>query len=399
MAEIKYASLLNAYISTEGSNGIMTNYTYYSILVTYTDGSREIVEGRAFQLKNLLPYLRTPQDELMEIKQAIRDLRSDMNDIADQKMQYVIDTLFPIPDVENLNELDAIAKLEESGLTPVLVNSYPPNTPRSGVVRAFRRNSDSFKRVDLDVIHALPEVMGLQEAEALGMLRAAGFSVNVEHTMRTDCANGEVLSCVRDSDASLDVTLEICTSIPDTTGMPLEEALATLKAAGFEATVRKNVVYRQETPTVIRWISSGDNTVQLHVHVPAKTRCRHVDVRWTNLPDSNGDKYSATAEVDNATRSIIITVNASAGGRSKYKISEISSKSVLQYSQPQLRTPDVVLTPSASCEFEIELPAQYGFRDPNNTEIKLPESLSLSLELQYGLMKKVSIPLEFSFEW
>lgn len=40
---IAYATILNSFVSTEGSNGFMTNYIYYSVLVTNTDGTREIV--------------------------------------------------------------------------------------------------------------------------------------------------------------------------------------------------------------------------------------------------------------------------------------------------------------------------------------------------------------------
>ena len=64
---IKYTQVLNSFVSTEGSNGIMTNYIYYSVLVVNTDGSSEIVEGKSHQISHLLRYVRTPVDEQMEL--------------------------------------------------------------------------------------------------------------------------------------------------------------------------------------------------------------------------------------------------------------------------------------------------------------------------------------------
>ena len=42
---IKYVNVVNSFVSTEGSNGFMTNYVYYTLLVVNTDGTSQIVEG------------------------------------------------------------------------------------------------------------------------------------------------------------------------------------------------------------------------------------------------------------------------------------------------------------------------------------------------------------------
>ena len=37
--EIEYAQLINSFVSTEGQDGIMTNYIYYSVLVVFKNGT------------------------------------------------------------------------------------------------------------------------------------------------------------------------------------------------------------------------------------------------------------------------------------------------------------------------------------------------------------------------
>ena len=176
---IKYVQVLNSFVSTEGSAGIMTNYIYYSLLVVNTDGSTEIVEGRSHQISWLLPYVRTPMDEIAELKETVRNLRRDINEIADQKAKYLVDSLFPIPDILNKNEVEAIELLEKAGLEPVLLNRYPETTPKNGIVRVFARNAENFKKVDVKIIHDLPAVTGLRMEDALKQLTAAGFQAEI----------------------------------------------------------------------------------------------------------------------------------------------------------------------------------------------------------------------------
>lgn len=397
MAAIRYTSIINAYVSTEGSNGIMTNYIYYSLLVTYENGSREIVEGKANHIAHLLSYLRTPEDELQELNRTLHSLRAEMNEIADQKMNYVVDTLFPIPDIQGMNELDAIARLQEAGLSPVLLNAYPETAPRNGIVRSYSRNKAVFKQVDLDIIHVLPDVEGRPEADARACLQAAGFHVQTSYIVRSDRENGIVLSCSRESETCLDVQMSVCVCIPETTGMTLDEALAALHAIGFEAEVKKTPVLSCTEPRVIKWNSKNDKTVRLMVNIPLETVCRQVKVEWENLPDSSGDSYTASAVFENRRNVLIITLNATAGSRTKYKLNAIDSKPPLQFEAPHLVYPYPTLS-SAPSEFKIEVPANKEMVYGDN-EVQLPQELSVTLEYQYGLMKKANVALNFSFDW
>ena len=149
---IKYTNVINSYIGTETKNGITTNYMYYTILVVDTDGTSQIVEGRLNQVSFYLKFVRTPVDEIMELKEIVRGLRQNINDIVDQKMKVVVDSLYPIPDILNRNEREALSALKEAGLTPILDNEYPEGTPANGIVRAFSRNPENFKQIHLSML-------------------------------------------------------------------------------------------------------------------------------------------------------------------------------------------------------------------------------------------------------
>ena len=56
MARIKYAEIVGTRMAEEGGGGYTVNSTSYSVLVFCQDGSVELVEGSAKDIKHLLPY-------------------------------------------------------------------------------------------------------------------------------------------------------------------------------------------------------------------------------------------------------------------------------------------------------------------------------------------------------
>ena len=102
MAAIKYTSIINSFVSQEGAFGAFTNYIYYSVLVVYSDGTKEIIEGKGKEIAPLLSFLRTPVDELQEIKQLIASIPAEIRNISDY-MTDVIDILDEI--CENANDV------------------------------------------------------------------------------------------------------------------------------------------------------------------------------------------------------------------------------------------------------------------------------------------------------
>ena len=92
MADIKYASIINSFVSQEGFGGNYTNYIYYSVLVVYTDGSRTIIEGKNNEIQFLLPYLRTPVDELQQLNRVLEAIEKTSDD-KDRLFSRMVDII------------------------------------------------------------------------------------------------------------------------------------------------------------------------------------------------------------------------------------------------------------------------------------------------------------------
>ena len=385
---IKYVNVINSFVSTEGSNGYMTNYVYYTLLVVNTDGTTQIVEGKLNQVSFLLPFVRTPVDEIRELKDTVRGLRKDINDIVDQKMTCVVDSLFPIPPIQELNEVEALQQLEQAGLKPLLVNTYPEGTPKNGVVHALKRNPDNFKEVFLLIIHPVPEVKELQIEEAMAKLQAAGFTADVRHVVLSNIPNGQVLSCTRPDDNKLHVVLEVCEAVPETTGMPIRQARKALQEAGYAVTTVKQVSTTAVPDTVVGWSDSGDKKIQLVIGIPPVYKAEYVGVKWNETKDFVGDDYAALAEFDNNTQILSIKLSYSLGGKSKRQITAIDCKVGDQ--APNLDS--WVMDPKEKGTLNFTLPFGKPFEE-------LPETITFDLDTQYGLMKKATMSLQFTFEW
>lgn len=211
MADIKYTSIINSFVSQEGMMGNYTNYIYYSILVVYSDGTKTIVEGKNNQIVPYLRFLRTPVDELQDIKQLMLNLPSDMSNISkkiDNNMNYILDSLYPIPDVRGMNQADAIKCLEEHELIPNIVqNEGIPNDKQ--VVWLLQRNKNNFKRVDISTTQSVPSVDGLTKDVATEVLEKAGFKVEVNYLPSEEQEQGIVLGYSRKENSTSVVELKV----------------------------------------------------------------------------------------------------------------------------------------------------------------------------------------------
>ena len=219
MALIKYTSILNSFVSQEGSMGTYTNYIYYSVLVVYTDGRAEIVEGNKNTIAPLLAFLRTPIDELQDIKQTIRSLSTDISsdissDISiisqkiDYNMNYVLDSLYPIPDVRGMKQDEAIKRLEECGLIPNIVQSDGSPDDKQ-VISFLQRNRRNFKYIDIGTSQNVPAVDGLTKDVAVEVLEKAGFQVEVKYVPSQEHEKDIVLRYSRNDNSTLVVELEV----------------------------------------------------------------------------------------------------------------------------------------------------------------------------------------------
>lgn len=261
---IKYTQLINSFVSTEGSGGFMTNYVYYTFLVVHTDGSVRIAEGKYGDIAHLLPYIRTPLDDIAELKETIKKLRKDISDIAESNMNYLVNSLFPIPDILNKNEAEAVDMLEKAGLQPGLSYQHLQSTPKNGIVWAFARNSDNFKVVDLKIVRDLPKINGCKVEDALELLKEAGFHAEITNKVVEGKENGIVLEYMHENEKDLCVKLVVSTAIPEITGRIEAEAKNLLEEAGYKVVTKK--VLQEKTPGLVEgWTSVDQNTIQIDV--------------------------------------------------------------------------------------------------------------------------------------
>jgi len=321
MASIKYTSIINSFVSTEGSGGFMTNYVYYTILVAYTDGRKDIVEGKLGEIKPFLAFARTPMDYLSELQDAVKGLRNEV----DQKIDYVIDSLYPIPNIQGVNEVDAVNEIIKSGLTPIFENEYPESTPQNGTVRAYSRNKKDFRSVNVRIVRDYPNVKGMRSEEALKTLSEAGFTADLSYTLVTEKADeGVVLECSRADENKLNVSLGLGRFVPDVKGMAYDNARKLLEEAGFEVK-REQVLTDELSPnTVINWANDNDNIIKIKVSSSNLYTATAVNVRWSNMQDSNGDSYSATAKLDKISNKLKVDLTYKSGAKSKHTITKCS---------------------------------------------------------------------------
>lgn len=390
MAAIKYTQVLNSFVSTEGSNGIMTNYIYYSVLVVFDNGQRKVVEGKLHEINYLLAYVRTPQDYLAELTETVKGMRKEISELVDQKIGYVVDTLYPIPEIRDLNELEALDRLREAGLTPKLLIDYPEGTPKNGFVSAYSRNGANFRTVDVTVFHEMPKVVGLQQEEAEALLREAGFLVEVNAKMVTDQENGKVLSCLRKGSESMQVTMDVASVIPETRGMQKADAIETLQRAGYRVQVEERID-RADPGTVCFWKEIGDHQIQLVCSMAEKIVCKAVNVSCPDMQESTGDEYSASAEFSHRTNQLLIRVNAQLGIKSKRQIVSVSCKEA----GPRQPVPRLNIYQLDAGINGMNITMTY-----NQKPDALPAGLTILLDTQYGIMKKKeTVPMQFTMEW
>lgn len=406
MANILYTSIINSYVSQEGSNGIFTNYVYYSFLVVYDDGSRQIIDGRKEDVSYLAAYLRTPQDSLMQVEQALLSLRTDVlslqtdmlktqqsvQTMVDEKVNCILDTLYPMPQIEGMPEEDAARALKTAGFEPVYVREYPAGTPATGRVRSFQRNAGNFRKVDLDVIHQIPDVTGMQQDEALKVLRDAGFSVQVVKTADIDKPNNSVLACRRDDEGSLDVKLEVIASIPSLANMPVETAIQLLDE--LKLPYRITNVYAKTLPGMVdNWEKTDDHKVMLYVSKGKKQlTCDDVQVMGSKLLDSSGASYSGTATYDAVQQILSVELTYRCQLKNKRNVERVDARIKGKRCVP-LRVYGMCYEIQPDVPGKIKLETTCESKTP-------PDEMEVFVDVSHGLIKKTeTLTLTCKMDW
>lgn len=390
MASIKYTSIINSFVSTEGSGGFMTNYVYYTVLVAYTDGRKDIVEGRLGEIKPFLAFAKTPMDYLSELQDAVKGLRNDFNDIVDQKIDYVIDSLYPIPNIQGVNEVDAVNEIIKSGLTPIFENEYPESTPQNGTVRAYSRNKKDFRSVNVRIVRDYPNVKGMRSEEAINTLKNAGFMADIVFEPTIDKENDIVLQCSRYDENKLAVSLRVSRLIPDVKGMTVEEACKMMEEAGVKVEIKKQYTSDSTPGIVINWHSKTDTEALLIVSDSGIHTTKRVNVTWSNMQDSNGDKYSATAQFTDKYQTLSIELTYELGTKSRHNVTQIFYTQGISDIYSKIDTS--VFEANSKGKALITLLVGKPFES-------LPAQMNFKLYTSYGIRKQDVTNLSFQFEW
>ena len=239
MAAIKYVNILNSVVSEEGSGGFLTNYIYYSLLIAYTDGTKKVVTVRDSEVSAFMPYVRTPMDDLKALQQqmdqlqsAVKQLRNDMTVLIDGNLDYVVDSMFPLPNVKDMEQEAASEQLQEEGFRVFLKKNYPKDCASLGRVLSCVRAEGDFRKATLELYMPVPELKGLRREEALALLERDCFQVTVRERHSDQVDDDCVIDWSREDPRSMELVLTVCRKILDVLGMDAAQALRLLSEHG-----------------------------------------------------------------------------------------------------------------------------------------------------------------------
>jgi serine/threonine-protein kinase len=162
-----------------------------------------------------------------------------------------------VPDVTNLTQAEAVKKLKKAGLFATIHDESSATVPSGRVIRTDPTPLNQVNRgsrVDVYVSSGpqlvnVPDVVGKQKADAQAALQDAGLKVTV-HEASSSVAKGQTISqdpgagsrVARGTRATITVskgTQKI--TVPDVTGRKKNDAISTLRNAGFAVRVTEVV--------------------------------------------------------------------------------------------------------------------------------------------------------------
>jgi serine/threonine-protein kinase len=196
-----------------------------------------------------------------------------------------------VPNVKGITEIRARAMLEEAGFVPEVKTRIADD----GIGFVLEQDPENGRRVEegsivtivVAVSRTMPDVMGLQQAEAQDLLSKAGAQTVAVETRNSSEPEGTVIAVdpgVGESFSSYQtVTLTVASkaAVPDVVGMEKVEAKAAVEAAGFAVEItysegdgKANTVTKTEPAAGEK--ADPNSTVRLFVIEPMPTDPLHV---------------------------------------------------------------------------------------------------------------------------
>lgn len=166
--------------------------------------------------------------------------------------------LFPVPNLVGLSEAEALAELRKAGFELNTILREFSDEPDGNVIRqspAANTQAPEGALITIVVskgteLRKIPSVVGKSRGDATAQLKAAGFGVKVVEEFSDTVEKGVVISQSPDGNASLEVggvvTIRVSkgkdlVKVPRVIGMTEDQAITTLKNAGFEVLVEEQV--------------------------------------------------------------------------------------------------------------------------------------------------------------
>ena len=176
MATITRAEIVGTRMAEEGSGGYTVNSTSYSVLIFYSNGAVDLVEGNARQIRPYLPFI-TPSNDMRQLKTLLDDfetkMKKDFQEAVQQAMFRIESNRYPIPDIIGKNRAEARKILEESGF--VCDEQGQVDKDIIGTVTGYDRDPENFKVVTLKINYQYPDVRNMDSHIAVDIMRKAGF--------------------------------------------------------------------------------------------------------------------------------------------------------------------------------------------------------------------------------
>lgn len=372
------------------------NSTNYSVLVFFDNQPPQLLEGDSSLVTKYAPYIK-PRNDADTLKELLISLETNLKNMVQEEVMRIFAAVRPLPAIEGLQENKAIQVLRDAGYEVELTNHYPEGTPQ-GIIYKVSRKEGAYMTAELDVRHKLPNVIGLSKEEALGILFEKGFIAEVVETPSNDVPGGHVCACQRESDTSLKVKVEISLSIPDVTGMTLEEATKALEEAGAQVSVSHATSNEVAVNHVISWSNGIPPIVDVVISTGKNIyESEQLSIRTGHIDDCRGSNFWGTATIDRIQSTISIALHYKLDMEHKHEWVESGNATMDNKQNVRLSFSRVPKFESGQTqEMMLEV---YSYSIDSKSE--LPQEVKINLTSQYGTLRKtkVDIPLTIGFDW
>ena len=184
------------------------NSTSYSVLIFYDNGFCELVEGYADEIQHLLPFLspRVDYNQLVSILTQFEEkIKQDVTSIVRQAI-FANDNPIPVG-LTGKRDTEAIRILETAGFKTE-IDCAVLDSNHGTVMQCTRKENDPMTVV-LKIKYDIPDVKGMKQEDAICSLRTAGFSTVIKQQICEGGEPGTVIE-VLPEDGTLNVSLVVC---------------------------------------------------------------------------------------------------------------------------------------------------------------------------------------------